>query len=58
MNISRNRLTAGASVLRHNDGRTGTFVCVEPDGRYRVQSLKGKGFWIFHPCDCALATPN
>ena len=40
------------ATLRHHDGRTGTFVCVEGDGRYRTQSLKGKGYWIFHPDDC------
>lgn len=42
---------AGA-ILRHRDGRTGAFVSVEDDGRYRVQSLMGSGFWIFHPDDC------
>lgn len=46
-------LEVGA-ILRHHDGRTGTFVCLEEDGRYRVQSLKGKGFWVFHPADCGL----
>lgn len=40
------------SLLRHNDGRTGTFVAFEGDGRVRVQSLKGKGFWVFRPEDC------
>ena len=45
-------LQSGISLLRHNDGREGTFVEIEPDGRARVQSLKGKGFWIFHPQDC------
>lgn len=44
-------LTPG-TTLRHRDGRTGTFVSVEEDGRYRVRSLKGPGFWIFHPADC------
>lgn len=39
-------------TLRHQDGRTGTFVSVEEDGRYRVRSLKGSGFWVFHPADC------
>lgn len=39
-------------TLRHQDGRTGTFVSVEEDGRYRVRSLKGPGFWVFHPADC------
>jgi len=43
---------AFARALRHHDGRTGTFVAIEDDGRFRVQSLKGKGFWIFHPADC------
>ncbi len=38
--------------LRHRDGRTGTFVSQEEDGRYRVRSLKGPGFWVFHPDDC------
>lgn len=52
-------LTGGAAAtlqlgttLRHRDGRTGTFVSVEEDGRYRVRSLKGPGFWVFHPADC------
>lgn len=40
------------TLLRHADGRTGTFVSPEEDGRYRVRSLKGSGFWIFHPADC------
>lgn len=40
------------ATLRHHDGRTGTFVRREEDGRYCVQSLKGKGFWVFHPNDC------
>lgn len=40
------------AVLRHHDGRTGAFVCTEEDGRYRVQSLRGAGFWVFHPGDC------
>lgn len=44
-------LTPG-TTLRHRDGRTGTFVSVEEDGRYRVRSLKGPGFWVFHPADC------
>lgn len=44
-------LTPG-TPLRHRDGRTGTFVSVEEDGRYRVRSLKGPGFWVFHPADC------
>lgn len=39
-------------TLRHQDGRTGTFVSVEEDGRYRVRSLRGSGFWVFHPADC------
>ena len=43
---------AGERVLRHRDGRIGTFAGMETDGRFRVQSLKGKGFWIFHPADC------
>nr|WP_313634442.1 hypothetical protein [Brevundimonas diminuta] len=53
-------LTGGAAAaltpgtpLRHRDGRTGTFVSVEEDGRYRVRSLMGPGFWIFHPADCS-----
>ncbi|WP_303713626.1 hypothetical protein [Brevundimonas naejangsanensis] len=50
------RLTAAApevgTVLRHHDGRTGAFVCTEGDGRYRVQSLREAGFWVFHPDDC------
>lgn len=52
-------LTGGAAAaltpgitLRHRDGRTGTFVSPEEDGRYRVRSLKGSGFWVFHPADC------
>ena len=45
-------LTPG-TTLRHRDGRTGTFVNVEEDGRYRVRSLMGPGFWIFHPADCS-----
>lgn len=45
-------LTPGATILRHHDGRTGTFVEIEADGRLRVQSLKGKGFWIFAPHQC------
>lgn len=44
-------LTPG-TTLRHRDGRTGTFVSVEEDGRYHVRSLKGSGFWVFHPADC------
>lgn len=40
------------TLLRHDDGRTGTFECVEEDGRYRVRSLKGSGFWVFDPDDC------
>ncbi|WP_303713763.1 hypothetical protein [Brevundimonas naejangsanensis] len=44
-------LTPG-TTLRHRDGRTGTFVSVEEDGRYCVRSLKGPGFWVFHPADC------
>lgn len=43
---------AGERILRHRDGRTGTFVEIEVDGRFRVQALKGKGFWVFHPADC------
>lgn len=42
--------------LRHRDGRTGTFVSVEEDGRYRVRSLQGSGFWVFHPDDCCPVT--
>jgi len=55
------QLIAGApmvepgAILRHRDGRTGAFVSVEDDGRYRVQSLKGNGFWVFHPDDCVVA---
>ncbi|WP_312218889.1 hypothetical protein [Brevundimonas sp.] len=45
-------LTPG-TPLRHRDGRTGTFVSLEEDGRYRVRSLMGPGFWIFHPADCS-----
>ena len=45
-------LTAGVTILRHHDGRTGTFVEIEDDGRLRVQSLKGKGFWVFAPDQC------
>jgi len=55
-------LTGGAAAptpgitLRHRDGRTGTFVSVEEDGRYRVRALnsllKAPGFWVFHPADC------
>lgn len=45
-------LSAGTSLLRHSDGRVGTFVDIEADGRVRVQSLKGKGFWIFSPAEC------
>lgn len=56
-------LTGGAAAaltpgtpLRHRDGRTGTFVSAEEDGRYRVQALnsllKIPGFWVFHPADC------
>jgi hypothetical protein len=47
-------LKPGISLLRHDDGRQGTFVSIEPDGRLQVQSLKGKGFWVFHPDDCDL----
>jgi hypothetical protein len=43
---------AVGAMLRHHDGRTGIYVCTEEDGRYRVQSLKGKGFWVFHADDC------
>lgn len=53
--FARTAATAAIAVgamLRHHDGRTGTFVCIEVDGRYRVRSLKGKGFWVFHPDDC------
>lgn len=45
-------LTPG-TPLHHRDGRTGTFVSLEEDGRYRVRSLMGAGFWIFHPADCS-----
>lgn len=38
-------------ILRHKDGRTGAFASVETDGRFRVQSLRGKGFWVFAPED-------
>lgn len=47
-------LKPGISLLRHDDGRQGIFVSIEPDGRLQVQSLKGKGFWVFHPDDCDL----
>ncbi len=40
------------TILRHDDGRTGTFVSLEDDGRYRIRSLKGPGFWVFHSADC------
>lgn len=49
---------AVGATLRHQDGRTGVFVCTEKDGRYRVQSLKGKGFWVFHPDDCEQVAPS
>lgn len=50
-NEAAGAMTPG-TLLRHTDGRTGTFVSLEEDGRYRVRSLKGPGFWVFHPADC------
>lgn len=47
-------LKPGISLLLHDDGRQGTFVSIEPDRRLRVQSLKGRGFWVFHPGDVRL----
>lgn len=46
------------TLLRHDDGRTGTFASLEEDGRYRVRSLKGPGFWVFHPADCRLSASD
>ncbi len=51
-------LTPGVTILRHHDGRTGSFVAIEADGRLRVQSLKGKGFWIFAPHQCDRVEPE
>jgi len=51
-------LQAGVSLLRHADGRTGTFAHLEPDGRMRVQSLKGRGFWVFDPAHCDYDGPR
>ncbi len=51
--LDLNGLQPGISLLRHNDGREGTFACLEGDDRVQVQSLKGKGFWSFHRDDCS-----
>lgn len=48
------RLIPDRSTLRHNDGRTGTFVRVEADGRLCVRAPKSRGVWIFGAADCQI----